>query len=240
MKTNRVLLLVGALTTLGGGLWATLGNGPRITSLSAVPVSGTEPDVRHDARNFSALRSEFDLLRTELHAIKTLDRDADSLERELRSLKQEVAALGQQVAMIADESQRGDALPQTPAEMALFEEDRAYEEEEQERQLGAHFAAQSVDTVWSLDTAQLVSEAALSEGLAGSSIDGIECRSSLCRVEVSHADPAAASEFALWFPVVLGEALPQIRYFHEQRDYGPPVTVLYMARQGYDLPAERP
>lgn len=245
MKATHLLVIAVGLATLGGGLAATL-------DLSATnpepPAIGTDDHEDEHAEDHAALRQEIASLRAELRAGKDEDRGASTSEDELSALKQELAALREQVAMIAGangnpaavagDGDEDDFGPMTEEDMAPAEEDEAYDEEDRRRGLDTFLGAQSIDTAWSQDAALAVTEAADREELAGSIVDGVECRSSLCRVEVSHADAEAAGQFELLFPMQVADALPQIRYFTEQLGDGRSVTVMYLAREGYELPAE--
>lgn len=252
MKATHLLVIAFGLATLGGGLAATLDLSatspePPAPRATAAAATGTDDHEDGHARDHAALRQEIASLRAELRAGKDEDRGASTSEDELSALKQELAALREQVAMIAGANGNpaavagdgdDDFAPMTEEEMALAEEDDAYDEEDRRRGLDAFLGAQSIDTTWSQDAALAVTEASDSEELAGSIVDGVECRSSLCRVEVSHADAEAAGQFELLFPMQVADALPQIRYFTEQLGDGRSITVMYLAREGYELPAE--
>jgi hypothetical protein len=45
-----------------------------------------------------------------------------------------------------------------------------------------------------------ITQAFASEELAGTSLDYVECRATLCQVEVTHDDLRSRSEFEIWFP----------------------------------------
>lgn len=99
--------------------------------------------------------------------------------------------------------------------------------------LDAAFHAQSTDESWSLNSSNqiyayfdLMSQ---EESNFASELRSVECRSSLCKVEVLHDSAVAADEFFLRFPGSVGGALPSISYQFENMPDGRINVLMFLA-----------
>jgi hypothetical protein len=108
----------------------------------------------------------------------------------------------------------------------------------------ASFVAQNVDGAWAA-SARHTAESRLRERLpAGSSLRAVDCRSSLCRIETSHADSTQYLQFvrsALFDPSARpwGGAVFSIPASDAPPDPSsrePMIAVSYLSREGVDLP----
>ena len=73
--------------------------------------------------------------------------------------------------------------------------------------------------------------------LAGAALQDIDCRSTLCRVEVQHRDEAKLQEFQRLFSLKVSQALPRLMMHRIDNADGSITSYLCLARQGYRLPA---
>jgi hypothetical protein len=64
----------------------------------------------------------------------------------------------------------------------------------------------------------------------------VECRATLCRVEVTHKDRQARVVFEQQFILAVAELLPQVMMQTVESENGTSSTILYLVRDGYDLP----
>ncbi len=83
---------------------------------------------------------------------------------------------------------------------------------------------------------QLDRRAFESEELTKAAVLVVECKSTLCRVEVEHEKQADVSLFELWFPHKVGDLLSRFTMQHEEHGDGGVATVIDMAREGFSLP----
>jgi hypothetical protein len=152
-------------------------------------------------------------------------RDDGSPGREVAALRAELTAVKRATAMGRPAEQDRHAL-----EAESRQRIRA-QAEVTERAL----QAESVDLRWSTDARRLILVAA--GVLAATSVTDVECRATLCRMRVSHEDESARAAFERDFPPAVAELLPQLMVDSLETDGGPPGQVLYLGRDGHDLPA---
>jgi len=137
----------------------------------------------------------------------------------------------------------GRILPQCPGQTvhrSFYPADIALEQQQIQtyaQAIEASLEAETVDSAWSGSTSQIIGEAFTGEELAGASLQDIDCRSTLCRVEVQHRDEAKLQEFQRLFPLKVSQALPRMMMHRIDNADGSITTYLYLARQGYRLPA---
>jgi hypothetical protein len=101
-----------------------------------------------------------------------------------------------------------------------------------------HFAAEQVDRTWANDARAIVETAAASPQLAGSRIAAVECRSTLCRIQVEHDSERDAE---VWSDVFYGEAVALPRGYQRRLEAQDDVqrTLVFLARPGHGIPRER-
>jgi hypothetical protein len=127
-------------------------------------------------------------------------------------------------------------LPKNPMEMAQAEEEQSLKKL---ALINEAFLAESSDQQWTSETTNLITSFFDSEKGANLNVSDIQCRKTLCKVELNKVDQAkAANDLALNFPMHVGQALSQTRYFYEQNDDGTTNVTIYLARNGYELPSE--
>lgn len=100
-------------------------------------------------------------------------------------------------------------------------------------ELDAAFHAQSTDEQWSLNSSNQIyayfDQMSQQESNFGSELRSVECRASLCKVEVLHESAVAADEFFLRFPGSVGSALPSISYQFENMPDGKINVLMFLA-----------
>lgn len=97
---------------------------------------------------------------------------------------------------------------------------------------------ESEDPAWSgvmIDRINLVID---NKKLSATLVQNIECRTTLCRIEVRNKDPQARAIFEGQFIRDIAELLPQVTMRTVENEDGSTTTVLYLARNGYELPSE--
>ena len=62
-------------------------------------------------------------------------------------------------------------------------------------------------------------------------LDSVDCRSSLCKVEVTNVNSEAAQAFAMTFPMAVGPELPSATYDYHPRANGQVDLTLYLSKQ---------
>lgn len=98
--------------------------------------------------------------------------------------------------------------------------------------------AESVDPDWSPRAQDGIEQVLSEEALLDTIIFDVDCRATLCRVEVGHDDPTALARFQERFLSQVSDFLPEVLI--EPADPGGDGTatlVVYLSRAGYGLPA---
>jgi len=229
VRTSFVLLLI-----VGSALiaWALYANRPTANSalsgaasVSPQPADGeaivTDPGKENakDIREaLGAIRSEVALLRAEVAALR-------------REKGEEHAARAESAAADAGLE------PFDPAE----EEALLIEEEERAMQarletIEGAIATEPEDAEWSYSAADLIREVLASKEFEGTSLYGLECRSTLCKLEVGHDDRRKRTEFEMRFPMRVASLLPRVTMNLIEDDGGSSRTIVYLAREGHRFP----
>jgi hypothetical protein len=159
--------------------------------------------------------------------------DVAQLRREVASLRGAVAAgsqggsseVGEAASDTPDEAQPPSA---EPPPMVGDAERRAFYDDLIE--------ADPLDTAWAGPAEKSLTGALSGEAFRGSTVAAVQCRSTLCRIEVSHADGAAQDAFlpaAMSRPELDSRGLAQRIEDpdHPERRS----TVIFLARQGHPL-----
>lgn len=93
---------------------------------------------------------------------------------------------------------------------------------------------EGVDFQWSRATEARIGEALRSERMAGSSLINVECRRSLCRLDVAHTDGVAQDQFFEVLPLM--PPFDTEGFLKRSADSERPQTRVYIARAGRTLP----
>lgn len=175
-----------------------------------------------------------------------------SNEDSLDALRRELAAVRADLEMVKNALEaRGNApasetaapAPEEDEDLANPEAQLAAEIAEEQQQIQAYaqmieasLEAETVDSAWSVSTADRIRDVFTGDALAGASLQDIDCRATLCRVEVQHRDEAKLREFQRLFPFKVSQVLPNLMMHRIENADGSITTYLYLARQGYRLP----
>ncbi len=102
--------------------------------------------------------------------------------------------------------------------------------------LDATLRAEGPDTPWAGASERTIREVSVNPELAGSSVQSVECRTTICRVEVLHDSEQAADRFGGPFLAKLPN-LPRgmVRRYPPDAD-GRSRSVVFLAREGHRLP----
>lgn len=134
-----------------------------------------------------------------------------ALRRELARLGAEVDALRRDVETLAERDQLAateeDFYADEEKPIEILEAEALAAQEESEWQVRRYmdsmeerFQREVNYTGWSTPAAELIEQALQSKLFSETSLISLECRSSLCRLEVRHDNPQASSAFSRTFP----------------------------------------
>ena len=127
-----------------------------------------------------------------------------------------------------------------PAPTTPLQDQEAGDAEQQNNlnALNNQFLAQSTDEQWSVQSTDQIYGYfnQLNQQQTGSHAElrSVECRTSLCRVEVIHDDAASADDFYLKFPQDVGENLPSITYKIENLPDGKIDVLMFLASASFN------
>lgn len=240
MQAPRLLVIAGGLAVLCGSLYVTFAYlrtypVPTVANSSRVAESGDG-----DARELAALRQDIVRLGAELASLRQ-ESGAGTMHSELSRLQNEVRGLRQRLEdsdklASDDDADVTDTGPETPKDREVLAQEQQQRHFERMQVIETSFQREPIDTQWSADTANLINQALERDELKQTQVVDTECRSTLCRLEITHPDLDAAGEFEHLFPMQVAKTLPQMSYHHQQLDDGSTSTVIYMARESYALP----
>lgn len=104
--------------------------------------------------------------------------------------------------------------------------------------LQERFDAEPYDQIWAHETEQQLLDLFIKQQLTGNQLIEAACRSTFCRIDISHADIAAERGFMAAF-ALNGQFIDdgERGYYYRETDINGAInTVFYYARSGYQLP----
>lgn len=226
--------LVGAATAMAVLAWRPA---TQIDAPPPIPASTTAPRPQPKARpgvherfvsetSVAALRRELSGLRAEVTALREALRDRASTA----PAAQDAGPVGEPLAVAPLDPEAELAAETAEVERASLKRMEAIE---------AVLNAEPVDSRWA-DTARATVREALGVGLDGAAIADVDCRSTLCRVELRHLDGGAAAALQRRFPLRVGRVLPRLRMHRLENPDGSITTLIYLARAGHRFPKPDP
>lgn len=246
---RQILGIITAVGTLiAGVMYATAPTGdgepPGVGSGSGEPPvaqttasgvdQGGEGDVHGDGVDgIDVLRREVALLRDDLAAV----------QRRLKQLTRRAGKAEQQD--VAHGSAVSEGMPTIDLRegLAAYAAERQRLEAESEQRILAQAEAneaalrkETEDPSWSGEARDLIASAVAAGELAATSVEDVECRATLCRIEVRHKDRQAQAVFEGRFIMAVAQLLPQATLRTVKNEDGSRSTVLYLARDGHDFP----
>jgi hypothetical protein len=162
------------------------------------------------------------------------DKQVEALGAEVAAVKAELARLERRAAGATRvEVPVADAGEQ-PARARDGAPRRQLETKEVAAAYAAHLAGEAVDARWSAQQESAIAAAFHGDVLQGSKLARVECRTSLCRMEVDHEGMEAEDRFAQAAPLTppfnhggFAQRVTDARGVH---------TIAFIAREGYELP----
>jgi hypothetical protein len=246
MKRHIIGLLLGIgavtlalLNPLGGGMFTGSDNG------STVALNLTQPGpVAGEAGNKA--RTEQNLPGMDLGLeVANLKKELASVKTELALLKKSMA--GRTLASAETESgASGQPRPPAPEEIEAAADALRLREAEGVESIKRHseyvassFSSEPIETAWANATTASIHGAWEKNQAEGVNLIALECRTTLCRLEIEYTQTAMADDFESRLLNDLGGKLPSM-----MRQGGDPPgsegverVVLYLAREGFQLPS---
>lgn len=204
----------------------------------ALPSNNESAIQKFAAKEGSLMRD------TRIDGMKT---SITNLEREIVTLRSEMSAL--RSVMNARSATTSDANISASAnsvaidpvkELQLRNETKAKEEQQlqnQIEQLDIGFRQQTIDPEWSTKAKSMIENALTSDKVPSKDIIGIECRATMCRLELANDDNQEAPKISQ-FSMLIGEELPSVRVNQSEEADGTTTTVMYLSKDD-DSPTDK-
>jgi len=190
-RTIIVAMVVGGLLSSGLTFWLMSPQELIETkdSLARYARTNSEPPVSPPVEN-TALIEQFMQIQTQI----------DAMDKRLAKLARESAnPLDTSVSAISDQAGAPKVQPDD-ANQAL---------QQHVAQIADRFQMEETDTAWADNVAEEIQDAFLADGIVGnSSLDNVDCRTSLCKLEVSFNDIDGLAGVRNQLVEKIGETLP--------------------------------
>jgi len=187
------------------------------------------------------ITKEIKLLKSEISALKIIKFELNNLKQEIALLKNKKGVTNVQT-QVQDNAIKNTIVHQdetetaemNPIEMGKKQEDQRTKELDL---VNNAFLAETSDPQWAPEATTLVSSFFESDAGAKIKLSDLECRKTLCKVEISKPDSAEANDnLMLNFPMHVSKALSQSSSYYTQNEDGTTRVTMYLVRNGYELP----
>lgn len=229
MPSPRILLMIGSILTLLLILNSSLNN--------EMPKPAIQVAENKDQKiqNVSPLNIRKD------DVVSALRGEIQTLKAEMSRLKLQIINSHNDLMILIESQQLGEyQISEFNIDQELMPEILEQGAEQVEQQLSSMetiMTEEPVDSEWSSATTDQLQMAFDSSELNGADIVDLECRKTLCRIEMNIDNPLLAAEYQLWLSAKIGDILPQASMTISQDEAGNPSAILFLAREGYNLPA---
>ena len=174
--------------------------------------------------------------------IKTLQKQIEILETRISALEQQQFRQTNYTTLTQDTTEVSSLSDGSTADQVFIESDEVTLVEQNRQHLDnllsdieTNLQNEPTDQQWVADTRAVIEQTFASEEFSGATLTGIECRTSLCRVELLHDSLQSIDNFDVWWPQRLAPVLPNAVIDRVELDDGSVSTLIYLARAGYDL-----
>jgi len=195
------------------------------SSAETAPQRGTADAVLASEARLEAIES----------ALTKLKSGQESLQREQRRLNHLLSKstiLAQPQLPAENQAAADDGTLEDELDAAA---DDAYAKEQRLMALEEAMNAQTSDPSWDDSAAKILLETAQASNAAGSHVEGVSCKGSMCRVDVMHEDEQAMQDYFAGD----AELVPwgnKGRLETVEDGTGALLTYIYITREGYDFP----
>lgn len=176
---------------------------------------------------------------------QTMIATVEGLRKEITALRADMSGLAARVSEIENRYVSSSISPNLAKQVPLpavepTEDELKQHQVERLAAIEKDFQSEMVEKEWASKTSSAIRDVFNAIGtqgnkwpeLNGSSLQNVECRSSLCKLEVDHADQKAVMGFMRNFQGSIGRSLPRMVRELQQNPDGSFTTHAYMARPG--------
>lgn len=241
MSIKTALATSAATLAIGAGIWFCAPDRPDALAAPQPHRAAAE----HSIPEISVLRAQVADLRRQLEAQAQAQTASAGPDPAGALLALRVAKAERQLAELSLARATNPASSVPPREQASLAQDAiaAVQQEETattqalQTTLEARLYDENLDPRWAREQEDRISRDLTSEILAGNQLSGVQCQSSLCRMEIHSVDLDAQERLASGYGNLSAFADSQVFWKREQQSDGSMVTQLYLMREGQALPS---
>lgn len=233
MKRTNFFLIGGVVVTFVATCFLMTGqiNGNLISQPKTVP-SGSKDRRTHELVSLNDAKE----------GVKdpNLTKQVNDLKKEVEELKRTVVSMHSELQTLASTRQVpantvASIDPVTEREKAdALRNQETERQHEQGEQLELNFREQTTDPDWAAKTKTLLHDALTSDKISTENIIDIDCRATMCRVELSNDNQHEAPKFTT-FAMNIGAELPNIMVDQNTERDGSTTTVMYISKEEFAL-----
>jgi hypothetical protein len=230
MKSWYTLVLVLAFATVP--IW--LFHIERKEQVETVPVAVNTPGdnlLSESSQEIAGLREELAQMKDQLTRV---------LKQQAHRVPPDRPATAAQPKALATDMQNQDNGDNAQSMLKMNPPEREAQERQRIEQVVSHlddsFHNESYDSDWAAQIETEITEDFKGIEWNSSTLTDTNCRSTLCRVVVTHKNVGAADEFVARMGTLQAFANTEGFYQHVTLEDGASATVVYIARQGHRLP----
>lgn len=250
MLSARTLLTAGGVVVCAGiaaalYTWVPVDLPPAVIETESSANGDTAgPPARFDVETADPPAGTVQGNNEQLHETQLLREEITSLRSDLETLKSQLASVAATVTTLSRRADTTAAAEERLMEDASYMEAHLAQQDEQNDQYMADIETsllnEQTDPQWSSRASSSIEQALLSEHLTDTALVAVDCRFTLCRVEVEHDSPQALAQFQTAFSQLIegAELQPAIVDTESAEDWS--TTVVYLIRDGYSLPNPQP
>jgi hypothetical protein len=195
-------------------------------------------DKTNSEADMAALKQELAELRQTVATLQNTKKAEPSIamQNEITNLKSSLKGLQNTQSDNAN-TENADLTPAlTEAEIQAQMQEQKEATNQFITQLDQKFVAETADRQWANKVTQHINGAFESNELSKASIVGLECRTTLCKLEVSFDDPQTMQETQRWLAYKLSDSLPNFSAVPGEQgsDGQSNSTIYYFSRKGAD------
>ncbi|MCH9697566.1 MAG: hypothetical protein K0U68_05635 [Gammaproteobacteria bacterium] len=241
MKISFPLILTGSMAFIFLGFYIST-----TIDLHAIKISSEASDARQftvddgggSLNEMTSIIRELSSLKSELGALKQLSPKIQYLTQEMSALKVKLDKINKLSNHHNEDnySVGNDLIKSAEMKPPMINQEQQDKEFERIDIIKNAFQAEQTDTQWSMEITDSITSFFNSTNASGSVLSQVNCRTTLCIVEVEYENTSAMDEFDLDFQLHMASQLPQSNYATEQNDDGSLTVTMYMAREGYEFP----
>lgn len=236
MKKHRIVIivLVSAFGLIGGAVWLHQSAVPLQTSVSMAPVGVVAGDGQHQM-NANAIEQKIDSMNKQINDIQSLYQAMSKKQNEILEKVDKLASVKNLYENLSQAPQVPSSNEELKSKEFLHgkssnkELDTDQNQDKELNRLESEIATQDIDMAWSSTAENQILRGFSERFPEGSNMVAVNCRTTLCRIQVVHDSQEAKEHFIEQFP----DTIPWDHegFFYNTEDNGVVSSVAYITRE---------